>query len=198
MPRSFSLPSIPSLRTPQALVRAGLGLLLVANLVAAGFAFHLFGPSPETLDMQLTVARSQLQAEQLRLKRSRLLTANIERGKAESQTFLATYFTTRRYTYSTLYSALNDAAKTAGMKMTGATFASLDPIEGSDDLEMLTVSMNFEGGYNQLVKLVNLLDRSPRFLLIESLQVAPQAKGDTLTVTFKLNAFVLDAPGGAS
>ncbi len=198
MPRSFSLPPIAALKTPKALVRAGLSLLLAANLVAAGFAFHLFGPSPEALDLQLNVARSQLQAEQVKLKRSRLLAANIEKGKGESTTFLATYFTNRRYTYSTLYSELNDASKTAGMKLKGATFASLDPIEGSDDLEMLTVSMNFEGGYGQLVKLVNLIDRSPRFLLIESLQVAPEAKGDSLTVTFKLNAFVLDAPGGAS
>ena len=44
---------------------------------------------------------------------------------------------------------------------------------------MLTFSINFEGGYTQLVKLVNLLDRSPRFLIIEGLQVAPEAKGDT-------------------
>jgi hypothetical protein len=82
--------------------------------------------------------------------------------------------------------------------MKEATFASLDPIEGTEDLDMLTFSINFEGGYTQLVKLVNLLDRSPRFLIIEGLQVAPEAKGDSLTVGVKLNVFVKDKPGAAS
>ena len=196
--RNVSLPSASALKAPRTLVRASLGLLLAANLVAAAFAFHLLGSSPEAFDQRLTVARAQLQAGQTRLNRSRLLSSNIQKGKSEGENFLATYFTSRRYTFSTIVGEITDSAKTAGMTMKGATFASLDPIEGSDDLEMLTVSINFEGGYNQLVKLVNLLDRSPRFLIIESLQVAPQPKGDILSVTVKLNAFVRDMPGGAS
>ena len=60
------------------------------------------------------------------------------------------------------------------------TIAPLDPIEGSDDLSMMTISINFEGSFAQLVKFVNLLDRSPRFLIIESMQVSPQPKGDVL------------------
>ena len=206
MPRSFNLPAISvssllsgfSWRDPRMLLRAGLGLLLVANLIAAAFAFHLVGPSPQALDQQLGASRSQLQAAQLRLKRSRLLAANIQKGKTEGDRFLATNFTDRRYTYSTIISELNEQSKVAGMKMKEATFASLDPIEGTDDLDMLTFSINFEGGYTQLVKLVNLLDRSPRFLIIEGLQVAPEAKGDSLTVGIKLNAFVKDKPGAAS
>ena len=55
--------------------------------------------------------------------------------------------------------------------------------------------MNFEGGYPQLVKLVNLLDRSPRFLIIESLQIARRQRARSDSVTFKLNAFVRDKPG---
>jgi hypothetical protein len=206
MPRSFNLPSIPfsSLlsasfwKEPRVLVRAGLGLLLAANLIAAAFAFHLIGASPQALDQQLTVARTQLQAAQSRLKRSRLLASNIQKGKTEGDRFLATNFTDRRYTYSTIISEVNEQSKVAGMKMKEATFASLDPIEGTDDLDMLTFSINFEGGYTQLVKLVNLLDRSPRFLIIEGLQVAPEAKSDSLTVGIKLNAFVKDKPGAAS
>ncbi len=199
MPRSFSLPAIriPSLKDSQVLVRAGLGILLVANLVAAAFAFHLIGASPPALKEQLAIARTQLQAEQTKLKRSRLLTANVDKGKSESERFLATYFTTRRYTYSTIVTEISQAAKAAGMNMKEATLASLDPILGSDDLDMLTISVNFEGGYPQLVKLVNLLDRSPRFIIIESLQIAAPPKGEVYTVTFKLDSFVRDTPGGA-
>lgn len=178
------------------LLRVGLGVLLVANLVAAAFAFHLVGSSPAVLKQQLAITRTQLQAEQVRLKRSRLLTANIDKGKSESEHFLTTYFSNRRYTYSTIVDEINQIAKNAGMTMKEATFASLDPIQGSDDLSMLTLSVNFEGGYPQLVKLVNLLDRSPKFIIIESLQIAAPPKGDTYSVTFKLNSFVRDKPGG--
>lgn len=196
MPRSFSV-SLPSLKEPRILIRSGLGVLLAANLVAAAFAFHLIGASPVALKQQLAATRAQLQTEQARLKRSRMLTANMAKGKSESEKFLATYFTTRRYTYSTIINEVYQAAKTAGMTPKEATLANTEPIQGSDDLEMLTFSFNFEGGYPQLVKLVNLLDRSPRFIIIESLQVAAPPKGEIYTVTFKLDSFIRDVPGGA-
>jgi type IV pilus assembly protein PilO len=176
-------------------VRIGLGLLLLANLVAALFAFHLVGSSPEALEQQLASARVQLQSGQMRLNRSRLLTAKIGNGKTESENFLATYLTTRRHTYSTIISDINDMAKTAGMKTQEWTIAPLDPIEGSDDLDMMTISINFEGSSAQLVKLVNLIDRSPRFLIIESMQAAPQPKGDVLSVNLKINVFVREDAG---
>ena len=203
MPRSFSLrgilpkgdgwlPKGESWKDPRFLVRVALGILLLANLVAAGIAFNVFSPSPEALEAQLAGARARLQGDQARLMRSRLLSSNIGKGKTDGDTFLASYFTTRRRTYSTIISEITEIAKGAGMKAEEWTIAPLDPIEGSDDLSMMTVSVNFEGGYLQLVKFVNALDRSPRFLIIESMQTTPQPKGDLLTVTLKLNAFIRD------
>jgi Tfp pilus assembly protein PilO len=62
---------------------------------------------------------------------------------------------------------------------------------------MMTISINFEGNFTQFVKFVNLLDRSPRFLVIESMQVTPQPKGDLLNTNLKLHVFVKDDTGGA-
>jgi len=200
MPRSFNFKamSLGSLawKEPKVLVRIALGLLMAANLVAAGFAFNLFGSSPEALNQALVVASNQLQAAQARLVRSRLLTSNIGRGKAESDTFLATYFTNRRTTYSTIISEITETAKSAGMKTEEGTI-NLEPIEGSADLSMMTVSINFEGNFTQFVKFVNLLDRSQRFLIIESMQVSPQPKGDILNTNLKVHVFVKDDAGGA-
>jgi Tfp pilus assembly protein PilO len=201
MPRSFNFKAISlgslAWKEPKVLVRIALGVLLAANLVAAGFAFNLFGSSPEALNQALVVANARLQAAQSRLVRSRLLTANIGRGKTESDTFLASYFTSRRTTYSTIISEITETAKSAGMKTQEGTIAPLDPIEGSADLSMMTVSINFEGNFNQFVKFVNLLDRSPRFLIIESMQVSPQPKGDILNTNLKLHVFIKDDTGGA-
>jgi Tfp pilus assembly protein PilO len=189
MPRNFNfaLPPMSSFKDPKVLVRAGLGLLLIANLVAASFAFHLFNASPEAINNELVAARLRLLAAQTRLNRSRTLAGRI---REESAAFLASYLTTRRHTYSSIISEITQDAKSAGLNMKEATIAPLDAIEGSDDLDMMTISVNFEGGYGQLIKFVNLLDRSPRLLIMESLQAAPQPKGDVLTVNVKVNTFV--------
>jgi type IV pilus assembly protein PilO len=193
----MSLSALSSLKEPAVLVRGALGLLLLANLIAAMFAFHVFGTSPAEIDASVVAARSRLAAEQVRLTRSRRLTGNIDKGRTESEAFLATYATSRRHTYSTIISEINQTSKLAGMSMKEQTISPLDPIEGSDDLDIMSMSINFEGGYAQLVKFVNLLDRSPRFLVIESMQAAPQPKGDVLTVTLKMNTLVKDDVGGA-
>lgn len=191
--------TIPQLnfREPKTIVRLSLAVLLLANIVASVFAFHIFGDSPAGLDAQLAAMQNNLRAAELRLNRTRMLAANMQKSKGEGDKFLASYMTTRKHTYSTIDAEINQLATSANMKVGDLNYALLDPIEGSGDLDMLTITANFEGGYAQLVKFVNLLDRSPRFLLIEGLQVAPQPKGDILSVTVKLNTFVRDDNGGA-
>jgi Tfp pilus assembly protein PilO len=182
---------------PQFIVRACLGVLLLANLVAAGFAFHIFDASPEALEQQLAGAVSQKQAEQARLVKSRALTANIDRGKTDGEKFLASYMTSRRVTYSTVIGELTQTAQTAGMDKFSDQM-SLNAVPGSEDLDMLSITVSVEGKYSQLVKFINLLDRSPRFLIIESLTVTPRAKSDILTVNVKLDTFVKDDKDGTS
>jgi len=202
MLRSFkaALPSGAALsspwKEPRILVRIGLGLLLAANLVAAGFAFNVFGPSPEALNQRVIAAQAQLRSEQARLVRSRALAANMGKGKAESDSFLANYFTTRRNTFSTILTEIRETATTAGIKTDEATIG-LDPIKGTDDLSMMTLSINFEGSFAQLVKFVNLIDRSPRFIIIESMQAAPQPKGDVVNTNLKMHVFVKEDTSGA-
>ena len=202
MPRNFNLKgmfpaSAAAWKEPKILVRIVLGILLAANLVAAAIAFNVFGASPEALNQSLLAANARLQADQARFTRSRLLTANIGKGKAESDTFLASYFTNRRTTYSTILSEINDTAKSAGLKTEEGTIAPLDPIEGSDDLLIMTYSVNVEGTFPQFVKFINLVDRSPRFLIIESMQMTPQPKGDLINSNLKLHVFVKDDTSGA-
>lgn len=197
MPRSFKLPE-RYWKDPQLLVRAALGALLLANLAAAAFAFHWLGASPEGLNQRLGSQRVRLKAEQSRRDQSRVIAAHMEQAKGEGDTFLDTWITGRRHTYSTIIGEITSSAKTSGMKMLDASIAPLDPIEGSDNLELMTITVNFEGGYPQLMKLVNAVDRSKRLFIIESLQVAPQPRSDQLTVSLKLNTVVRDeAEAGA-
>jgi type IV pilus assembly protein PilO len=194
LPRKLNLPSPGSVTDPRFLVRVLLGILFVANLVAAAMAYHVFDASPEALNQQLAAAIAQRQAWQLQLNRTRTLAGSVDRGKQEGEKFLSTYMTSRRHTYSTIIGELTETAKTAGMKA-GATL-SLEPIQGSDDLDMMSVTLTLEGNYAQLMKFVNLLDRSPRFLIIETLTVTPRAKSDILSVGVKLDTFVKEDSDG--
>jgi type IV pilus assembly protein PilO len=194
LPRKLNLPSPGSVTDPRFLVRVLLGILFVANLVAAAMAYHVFDASPEALNQQLAAAIAQRQAWQLQLNRTRTLAGSVDRGKQEGEKFLSTYMTSRRHTYSTIIGELTETAKTAGMKA-GATL-SLEPIQGSDDLDMMSVTLTLEGNYAQLMKFVNLLDRSPRFLIIETLTVTPRAKSDILSVGVKLDTFVKEDADG--
>ncbi len=195
MPRNFKLNLSKPAVSP---LRIALGVLILANLVAAAFAFHLFDASPDALNRQLTAALADRQSEQVRLQRSRTLASSIDRGKAEGDRFLTAYLTSRRYTYSTIIGEITATAKAAGMEKVGATIAPLEAIQGSDDLDMMSISVNLEGNPAQLVKFVNLLDRSPRLLIIETLTATPRSKTDILTVNVKLDTFVREDKDGVS
>jgi len=156
-------------REPTVLVRGALGLLFFANLLAAVF-----------------------QAARQRLDNSKKLIGNMELSRGEGDKFLAASMTSRKRTYSTIDTEMNKLAETAGMKVGDLNYTLPDRIEGTADLAVLSITANFEGNYAQLVKFVNLLDRSPRFLLIDTLQVAPQPKGDILSTTVKLDTFIKD------
>ena len=50
-----------------------------------------------------------------------------------------------------------------------------DPIEGSDTLSMMTVVGNYEGTYGDLLQFVNRLDKSQRFLIIDTMSATPHS-----------------------
>ena len=203
MPKNFKLPSfsgaslplasLASLKDTRLIMRLILGLLLVANLVAAGFAFHAFDDSPEQLARQVQNTRQQVLAAVVKLNRTRQHASKVDKGREEGTKFISTYMTSRRATYSSILNELNATATQALMKSRYAVIG-LDAIQGTDSLDMMTVTASFEGPYKNLVTFINLLDKSKRFLIIESLTASPQQKDGLLQVTLKLNTFVKDDP----
>jgi hypothetical protein len=55
---------------------------------------------------------------------------------------------------------------------------------------MMQITANFEGLYPDLIHFINLLDKSDRLLIIESLNATPQQSGGRLNVQLKLDTFV--------
>ncbi|MDX2154274.1 MAG: hypothetical protein SFV54_26270 [Bryobacteraceae bacterium] len=190
MSRRFRIPARFT-RDPRTLVRAGLGVLLLANIVAALFLFKPWGGSPEDLARELTSLQQQLLQRQAQLKRSKTLLLKVEAARTQGDGFLATYFAERRSAYPLLVGELTRLALQVGFKAKEHSFAG-EPIEGSDTLEMVTVIGNYEGTYSDLVQFINALDRSPRFFLVEQLQASPQQGTPMLNVNLRMHAFVRD------
>jgi Tfp pilus assembly protein PilO len=169
--------------------------LVAANLVAAYFVFRPIGGSAQDLAEEALQMHTQIRQEQGTLDRTRVLAGKIEKGRGEGDQFMATYFLPRRTAYSTIMSELNQLAVDAKITPRDSAWA-LEPVEGSNTLDMLLISANFEGTYPDLVHFVNLLDKSDRLLIIESLNATPQQSGGRLNVMLKLDTFVQEEGAG--
>jgi Tfp pilus assembly protein PilO len=193
MPRSFRV----ALKDPRVIMRGIMGVLLAANLVAAVLAFKPFGGSADDWRRQQADLSRQLAQLQARAANAKRIVDKVELARREGDDFLAKYFTDRRTTYSTVIEELEHTAEQAGIKPRTSS-AELNAIEGSDTLEWMSITAGYEGTYASLEKFVNLLDKSPRFLIIESMQAAPEQNSQMLNVTLKLDTFVKEAPGATS
>jgi Tfp pilus assembly protein PilO len=188
MPRNFNLSGL-KWKDPRVAMRAVLGVLLLANLVAAVIAFKPFGGSADDLRRDRNALQQQLQQLRTQVAKNKKLVEKVETARREGDRFLATSFTDRRVVTSTIQGELVQIAKDAGITYQPTTWT-LEPIEGSDTLAMMTINAGCQGTYAALSKFVNLVDKSPRFLIIESMVAAPQQTGQILNVTIKFDTFV--------
>jgi len=188
MPKSFK---VWPPNNPRAVLRLMVGLLLAANVVAAYFVIRPLGGSPQDLRLQAADMRTAIRQKQGTLNRTRELTSKIETGRSEGDHFIGHYFLPRRSAYSMIVADLNDLASQAKVTPKESAF-SIEPVDGSDTLVMMQVSANFETTYQDLIHFVNLLDKSDRLLVVESLNASPQQGEKKLNVMLKLDTFVTE------
>jgi Tfp pilus assembly protein PilO len=177
-------------RDPHAMLRVVLGVFLALDLIAAGFVLFPPGGSGDALEQQLRTLEAQTMQKKKTLELTRQHVAAVEKGRKQGDDFLGSYFLSTRTAYSTVLSELEDAAKQSQIKAKEHSFAT-EPIEGSDDLSMMTITAGYEGSYKDLMNFIHQLDRSPRLLIIESLNAAPQSNTNAaLTVSMKIDTFI--------
>jgi type IV pilus assembly protein PilO len=196
MARNFSLPAL-KWKDPRVAVRAVLGVLLLANLVTAVIAFKPFGGGADDLRRDRNLLRQQLAQLKIQVAKNKKLVEKIETARTQGDQFLARYFTQRRVVTSTIQGELVEIAKDASVTYQPTTW-NIEAIEGSDTLAMMTINAGCQGTYAALSKFVNLVDKSPRFLIIESMVAAPQQTGQVLNVTVKVDTFVKEEGLGGS
>lgn len=187
MPKNSSAAAKP--RDPKTIVRAILGTLLAANLVGAGLILFPPGGSAEALARQMATLQAELTAKNAAIAQTRLHAQSIEEGRVEGDKFVHDYFLPLRTADRVIEAELQSAAAQAKVKSKDISFAH-EPIEGSDTLQMVSVTATFEGLYTDVVKFVHSIDQSPHLLIIDSLSAVPQQGSNALSVNLKIDAFV--------
>lgn len=184
----------PKGRDAGVILRIALGVLVVLNLTAAGFVLFPPGGSAEEMEQQLAALQSQVATQSKKLETTRQHVAAVEKGRSQGDQFLSGYFLSRRSAYSTLLGELSDAAQQSQIKPKEHSYAT-EPIEGSDTLSMMTITGAYEGTYKDLMNFVHQVDQSPGLMIIESLNAAPQAGSNILSVSLKIDTFVREDAG---
>ncbi len=172
-------------RDPRVVVRVILGVLLVANLVTALVLFRPWGSTAQELNR----VREQVIARQATVDQLRSVVDKVEQAREDGDRFIRQYFLADRTASSTIIEALGDAAAAAGINQQTQNFQP-EPIDGSTDLSMITITVNCQGSYPNLVEFINLMDRSSRFLILDTLTAAPQRSAGLLNVGLRIHAFV--------
>ena len=178
-------------KNPQFVLRVVVGVLLAANLVAAGILLFPPGGSAEDLQKQLVSLESQATTKRALLEKTRANLARVESGRSEGDLFLSSYFLPVRDRSEILLTQLGNAAKDSKIKEKDRSI-SMEPVDGSDTLSMMSVVANYEGTYSDLLHFVHEIDRSSSLMIIESLSAAPQAGTNILSISMKVDTFVRD------
>jgi len=183
-----------SFKHPQFVLRVLVGVLLAANLVAAGILLFPPGGSAEDLEKQLAGLQGQAVTKRALLEKTRQHVSAVELGRAEGDQFLGQYFLGRRAASGNLLTALGSAEAGSKIKEKGWS-ETFNPIDGSDTLSMMSITATYEGEYGDLLHFVHEIDKSPSLMIIESLSAAPQAGTKLLSISLKLDTFVREDAG---
>jgi type IV pilus assembly protein PilO len=187
-------------KDPRVVMRGILGLLLAANLVGAVIAFKPFGGSADDLRRERASLQQQLTQLQKQVAGRKQLVEKVQYARTEGNVFLEKYITDRHVVTSTIEGELVSMAEASGIVFQ-PTSENLEPIDGSDSISQMTINAGCQGNYQALAKFLNQVDRSPRFLIIESLTASPLQSGDRLNVALKIDTFVRgqgDQPAGGA
>src|SRR2546423_10283251 len=139
MPRSFNLAAI-QWKDPRVVMRAILGVLLIANLVMAVIAFKPFGGSADDLRRDRASMQQQLTSLQAQVVKSKELVEKVQTARTDSEEFLHEYITDKHVVASTIQGELVDIAEKSGIALQPALWTP-EAVEGSDTLYKLTLNL---------------------------------------------------------
>ena len=172
-------------------IAVGLGGLLLFDL-----AFYLFAVRPLDAREAETIAaiaalEAQVKQRGAAAEQLRLVVGKVETARSTGDGLIEDITIRRQIAFSTLVVELDAAASEAKIEDRDRTY-DIEPVEGTEDYGIVRMNANFRGQYENIVRFLNLIDRSEQFLIIESLGASPQSDSAYLQVTMRIDTFVRD------
>jgi Tfp pilus assembly protein PilO len=176
-------------RIPKKYVLATVGVLFVFDLVFYLAAIEPLGRREAEQQALLGALGRQIAAKRTEVEQLQLVVSKVEKARGEGDGLLEGITLPRRTGFSTLLTELLEAAAKAGIDTREGNF-DIEPIEGTEEYGMISVSANFRGEYQNLVRFLNQLDRSEQFLIIDSLAATPRTDSNELQFTMRFNTLL--------
>ena len=177
-------------------VKPRTALIAIAALALFDLTFYLFAVRPLSNREAEQRARIAVLEERIALRRKSLadteqIAQRLDRADAEGQELVRQITLDRRSAFSALLSEIGRAAGESGVEVRETAYE-MESVDGSDNYGILSINANFRGRYENLVKLLNLLDRSELFFIIGSLGASPRADGNAseLQINMRVDTFV--------
>jgi len=167
-------------------VKIALGCVLAADAALGVVSWRAASEAPQAQAQQ--VARLTQEA--------RLLAADVQRGQAiekrlpdlqkECDQFYQKDLLPSSSGYAAVIADIGQMAKDAGVQTSGVKF---NPKEVKDRaLEQVQISSSVQGDYQGLIRLIDEIERSPHFYLLDELALASQKSG-TIELQLKLRTY---------
>jgi hypothetical protein len=181
MPRLSDFSLTRSGNGPALWLRILLGTLVVLNVIALYLFISPPGGSHSDLVNQESSVRREIQTRRMASERLKTVSAKVELGGEQTKQFSDNYFLQQRTASATLVSELLRMSGAAGLQERERTY-SREPIEGTDDLTLLTINANYQGSYAQLMSFMNQIDHSDKLLILDTLVASPLKEGQDQSV----------------
>lgn len=170
------------------------GLLLAAlNGIALFFYLAPPGGSRAELTRQSRAASDDIFIARAKTGRLRNVAAKVTVGNSESTEFEGKYFFPKRLAYATVLAEIQRMAQAAAFQEKDAVYTE-EPIEGTSDLSLLNCTASYEGSYDNLMRFLHEVDRSPMLLMLENLQAAPQQRAGEINTSIRFQAVIEEEP----
>jgi Tfp pilus assembly protein PilO len=168
-------------------VRVGLVVLLVADVLLVVFIAHISANTPESKRQE----REHLQVE------ARLLAADVARAQAikadlsqvstKSDEFLTRKLPESAAGYSTLEADLGEIAGRAGLKTSLIGFRQKEVKDRG--VTEVTITASVDGDYPSLIKFLSGLEHSGNFYILDNLTLASEATGSSIKLSLSLRSY---------
>jgi Tfp pilus assembly protein PilO len=170
-------------------LQIAVGALVVLNFVALYFYIAPPGGTRAELTRQSEQLKSEIASARARTMRLKAVSAKVQLGGNESSDFQNKYVLPKRMAYGAVIAEIQRMAKASGLQERDAVYNE-EPIEGSDDLNLLNSTANYEGTYENLKTFLYQVDHSPMLIMLENITAAPQQKGNQINTSIRFQAVI--------